>query len=235
MKKASREMGFGDDWQKALEKVKNAVRAAGETAGADPRPRARGRATTSRSTTSSRCRALAARHLAHGDDDARAQLVNPFFTGGEVISVSYPTDTMTHDGQDDEHARQQHPLLARDRAARADSRATTCKGFMAERYNTAPRAFGTPFMGEGWALYWELLLWDMSFPQTPEDRDRHAVLAHAPLRPHHLLAQLPPGKMTPEQCIDLLVDASATSATTPPAKCAARSTATTRRCIRSPT
>ena len=27
------------------------------------------------------------------------QLVNPFFTGGETISVSFPTNTMTHEAK----------------------------------------------------------------------------------------------------------------------------------------
>ena len=54
------------------------------------------------------------------------------------------------------------------------------QGFMSERYNTHRNLFGTPFMGEGWSLYWEFLLWDQGFPRSPEDRDWHALLAHAP-------------------------------------------------------
>ena len=41
--------------------------------------------------------------------------------------------------------------------------------FMNQRYRTY-RNFDTPFWVEGWSLYWELLLWDLKFPQTPEDR-----------------------------------------------------------------
>ena len=44
------------------------------------------------------------------------------------------------------------------------------QGFMTSRYNSHRRAFGTPFWGEGWALYWELQMWDMDFPRSPEDR-----------------------------------------------------------------
>ena len=47
MKKASREMGFGDDWKAALEKVKTLHVAPGEQDRSDPRAGARGRATTS--------------------------------------------------------------------------------------------------------------------------------------------------------------------------------------------
>ena len=42
--------------------------------------------------------------------------------------------------------------------------------FMADRYNPHRKAFRTPFLVEGWALYWEMLLWDMGFPRTPEER-----------------------------------------------------------------
>jgi uncharacterized protein (DUF885 family) len=30
--------------------------------------------------------------------------------------------------------------------------------------------FSTAFLVEGWALYWETLLWDLGFPTLPEDR-----------------------------------------------------------------
>ena len=44
------------------------------------------------------------------------------------------------------------------------------QGFMTERYNPQREAFETPFWIEGWALYWEMLLWDLGFPRRPEDR-----------------------------------------------------------------
>jgi uncharacterized protein (DUF885 family) len=42
--------------------------------------------------------------------------------------------------------------------------------FMARRYNAHREEFNTPFLVEGWALYWEMLLWDLGFPKTPEDK-----------------------------------------------------------------
>ena len=51
------------------------------------------------------------------------QRVAPFFLGGEVIRVAFPTDEMTHGEKRNEHAREQHPLLPRDRASRAHPRA----------------------------------------------------------------------------------------------------------------
>ena len=44
------------------------------------------------------------------------------------------------------------------------------QGFMNARYRPYRSIFATPFWTEGWALYWELLLWDMNFPRSPEDR-----------------------------------------------------------------
>src|SRR5690606_41428542 len=42
------------------------------------------------------------------------------------------------------------------------------QGFMTRRYNDHRSIFNTPFWGEGWALYWELVLWDQGFPRGPE-------------------------------------------------------------------
>ena len=43
--------------------------------------------------------------------------------------------------------------------------------FMARAATTRTgKMFRTPFLVEGWALYWEMLLWDLGFPKTPEDR-----------------------------------------------------------------
>jgi uncharacterized protein (DUF885 family) len=59
---------------------------------------------------------------------------------------------------------------------------------------------------EGWALYWELNLWDKGFPRTPEDRigmlfwRMHRCARIIFSLNYHL------GKMTPQQCIDFLVD-----------------------------
>jgi uncharacterized protein (DUF885 family) len=80
------------------------------------------------------------------------------------------------------------------------------QGFMTSRYNTHRRVFSTPFWGEGWALYWEMLLWDLGFPQTPEDRigmlfwrTHRAARIIFSLR-FHL------GEMSPAEAVDFLVD-----------------------------
>ena len=81
---------------------------------------------------------------------------------------------------------------------------------------------GTPFFGEGWPLYWEMILYDMGFHDTPEERV--GMLFWRMHRCARIIFSLNfhMGSWSPQECIDFLVEASATSATTPPPKCAAR-------------
>ena len=132
------------------------------------------------------------------------QRVNPFFTGGETISVSYPTNTMTEEerlmsmrgnGVHVSRATVQHELIP----------GHHLQGFMAERANTHRALFGTPFYSEGWALYWELALWDMGFPRSAEDRV--GMLWWRMHRSARIIFSLNfhLGRWTPQQCIDFLV------------------------------
>jgi uncharacterized protein (DUF885 family) len=77
--------------------------------------------------------------------------------------------------------------------------------FMNERVNTY-RHYETPFWTEGWSLYWEMLLWNEGFSQSPEDRigmlfwRMHRCARIIFSLKYHL------GEWTPQQCIDFLVD-----------------------------
>ena len=95
--------------------------------------------------------------------------MNPYFTGGEVISVSYPTAEMSHGDK----------LMSMRGNNIHFSRATVhhelipghhLQGFMTARYRRHRGMFKTPFWTEGWALYWEMLLWDLDFPRSAADR-----------------------------------------------------------------
>src|SRR6185369_15553008 len=96
MKKASRDLGYGDDWKKALEHVKNLYVEPGK------QPQM--------------IRDLALEAIKFVEDHdlvtvpelakdtwrmemmtPERQLVSPFFLGGEVIQVSFPTNTMAHE------------------------------------------------------------------------------------------------------------------------------------------
>jgi uncharacterized protein (DUF885 family) len=203
MKKASRELGFGDDWMKALEAVKNKYVPAG------------GQPAMIRNLAIEAEAFLKQRDLVTvpplASDIWRMQMmsperqrVNPFFTGGETISVSYPTDTMTEaerlmsmrgNGVHVSRATVQHELIP----------GHHLQGFMAERANTHRALFGTPFYSEGWALYWEFALWDQGFPRSAEDRI--GMLWWRMHRATRIIFSLNfhLGRWTPEQCIDFLV------------------------------
>lgn len=202
--KASRELGYGDDWHAALEHVKNAHVEPGK------------KPELIKYLADEAIKFVEKRDLLTVPELAKEvwrmqmmtperQLINPFFTGGEVISISYPTNTMEHDAKlmslrgNNPHfnrATVQHELIP----------GHHLQGFMNRRYKTYRGPFRTPFWGEGWALYWEMLLWDMDFAETPEDRigmlfwrtHRYARIIFS--MNYHL------GNWTPQQCIDYLVD-----------------------------
>jgi uncharacterized protein (DUF885 family) len=78
--------------------------------------------------------------------------------------------------------------------------------FMTTRYNAHRGSFDTPFWVEGWALYWEMLLWDLGFPKTPENRV--GMLFWRMHRAARIIFSLRfhLGEWSPQQCIDFLVD-----------------------------
>ncbi len=132
------------------------------------------------------------------------QRVTPYFTGGEVISVSYPTAEMSHEQKlmsmrgnnvSFSHATVHHEIIP----------GHHLQLFMAERYRTHRRLFTTPFLVEGWALYWEMLLWDRGFGRTPEEKVGmlfwrvHRCARIIVSLGYHL------GTMSPTQMVDFLV------------------------------
>ncbi len=204
MKKASREMGHGDDWRAALERVKTMYVEPGK------------QPAVIRDLALEAVEYLDAHDLVTVPELCRdswrmammspeQQLVNPFFTGGEVISVSFPTATMPHEAK----------LMSMRGNNIHFSRATVfhevipghhLQQYMTSRFKTYRRLFNTPFWTEGWALYWELLLWDKGFAKSPENRvgmlfwHMHRCARIIFSLSFHL------EKMTPQQCIDLLVE-----------------------------
>ena len=133
------------------------------------------------------------------------QAQTPYFTGGEVISVSFPTADMAFEDK----------LMSMRGNNRHFSRATVhhelipghhLQQFMRSRYATHRQLFATPFWGEGWAVYWEMLLWDLGFPQGPEDRigflfwRKHRCARIVFSLRFHL------GELTADECVDYLVE-----------------------------
>jgi len=204
MLKASREMGFGDDWHAAVEKVKQMHVPPGE------QPEMIRKLVIEGSDFVKNNKLVTVPPLA--DETWRMemmtperQLVNPFFTGGNIISVSYPTESMTFD-QREMSMRGNNIPFAHATAFHEMIPGHFLQFYMAARYHPYRRAFETPFWGEGNALWWEMLFWDKGFDKTPEERVGALVWRmHRSARivftmNFHL------GKWVPQQCVQYLVD-----------------------------
>ncbi len=234
MLRASRDMGFGDDWKAALEKVKTLHVEPGKQTDL-VRDLAREAVDYVRSRDLVTVPPLADETWRMTMMSPERQKVNPFFLGGEVIQVSYPTDTMD---QDDKlmSMRGNNIHFSRSTVFHELIPGHDLQQFMTARYNSHRRAFGTPFWTEGWSLYWEMLLVGRRLPEDAGESRRHALLAHAPLRAHHLLAALPHGHDGAGQPRSTSWSiASATNRPTPRPRSADRSTAPIRRSTSSPT
>ena len=204
MLKASREMGFGDDWHAAVEKVKSMHVAPGE------QPEMIRKLVVQGSDFVKDHDLVTVPPLA--DETWRMimmtperQLVNPFFTGGDEISVSYPTDTMTFD-QREMSMRGNNVPFAHATAFHEMIPGHFLQFYMAKRYHPYRQNFETPFWVEGNAFWWEMLFWDKGFERTPEERVGALVWRmHRSARVlftmnFHL------GRWTPQQCVQFLID-----------------------------
>lgn len=203
MLKASRELGFGDKWKDALEKVKNSFVSPGR------QPEVILRLHNESISFIRKYDLISIPPIAEetwrmGMMSPQRQLTSPFFLGGEQILISYPTNTMNHEDKM-MSMRGNNPHFSRATVHHELIAGHHLQGFMNNRYR-AYRNFYTPFWTEGWALYWEMILWDMKFPQSPEDRigmlfwRMHRCARIIFSFNYHL------GKWTPQQCIDFLVD-----------------------------
>lgn len=204
MKKASAEMGFGDDWKKALEQVKEHHVEPGH------QPELINRLAEEAIQFVESHDLVTVPPLAKESWrmymlTPEEQRFSPFFLGGESILISYPTadmdqETRTMNMRSNNygfaHATVLHELIP----------GHNLQGFMRARYKSYRDPFETPFSVEGWALYWEMLLWDKGFDKTPEEKigalfwRMHRCARIIFSLNYHL------GKWTPQQCIDYLVD-----------------------------
>jgi Bacterial protein of unknown function (DUF885) len=204
MLKASREMGFGDNWHAAVEKVKQMHVPPGE------QPELIRKLVVEGSDFVKTNQLVTVPPLA--DETWRMimmtpqrQLVNPFFTGGDEISVSYPTDTMTFE-QREMSMRGNNIPFARATAFHEMIPGHFLQFYMSARYRPYRRAFSTPFWHEGNSLWWEMLFWNKGFDRTPEERVGALVWRmHRSARiiftmNFHL------GRWTPQQCVQSLID-----------------------------
>jgi Bacterial protein of unknown function (DUF885) len=204
MIKASRELGYGDDWHAALEHVKT------QTVDPGKQPEMIHKLAVEAIAFVDQHEFVTVPPLAREDwgmfmMTPERQLVAPFFLGGQDILVSYPTDTMTEEQKmmsmrgnnyGFAHATVFHELIP----------GHHLQFFMLQRYKPYRELFHTPFWTEGWALYCELMFWDMGFDKTPEEKigalfwRMHRCARIIFSLSFHL------GKMTPQECVDFLVE-----------------------------
>ena len=204
MLKASQEMGYGNDWKKALEKVKNSYVPAGK------QPELIIKLYNDALTFIKNRDLITIPPLAEETwgmimMTPQRQLVNPFFTGGEEISISYPTNTM-NEGDKLMSMRGNNPYFSRGTVQHELLPGHNLQYFINSRYKPYRQDFQTPFAIEGWSLYWELLLYDQGFAKTPEERigmlfwRMHRCARIIFSLNYHL------GNWTPQECINFLVD-----------------------------
>jgi uncharacterized protein (DUF885 family) len=205
MLECSRALGLGDDWKAALEKVKQDHVAPGE------QPKlvadlAREAAAFVEKNQLVSVPPLCMETWRMTMLSADAQRESPFFLGGEDIQVAFPDASMTNEEKQMSmrgnnrhfaHATVFHELIP----------GHCLQAWYEERANVHRGIFSTPFYTEGWALYWEMLMWDKGYDATPEDKigalfwRMHRCARIKFSLGFHL------GQMTPEQCVDYLVDA----------------------------
>ena len=204
MKKASRAMGYGDDWKAAMEKVKDTY--------VEP-----GKQRDLIRDLARQAEAFFDQHdwvtipqLAREDwrmemMSPERQRVAPFFLGGDLILVSYPTDGMS-EADKLMSMRGNNPHFSHATVFHELNPGHHLQGFMSARYNSHRRLFSTPFWSEGQSLYWEMFLWDHGFQSSPEDRI--GALFWRMHRSARIIFSLSfhLGKMTPDQAVEFLVD-----------------------------
>lgn len=201
---ASNEMGFGSDWKKALEAVKNKYVEPGEMIHL-VRDQSKEAIEFVEKHDLVTIPSMVKEDYWEQAMTPQMQLVNPFFTGGATIQVSSPASSMS--------------LQERLESMRGNniyfSRATVfhelipghhMQQYMTQRYRPYRGLFSTAFWTEGMAFYWEMLLWDLGFTHTPEQRV--GALFWRMHRCARIIFSLNfnIGKMTAVECVQFLVD-----------------------------
>jgi hypothetical protein len=205
MKKAAAEMGFKDDWKAALAKVK-----------ADYPPPGRQDAVVAEVAREA-IRFVEQRDLvtvpALCEETWRLTMLSsegqktlPFAAyGGQSILVAYAREDMKN--EDKLMAmRGNNRHFTRIVAAHELVPGHHLQAFQAQRNRSYRSLFTTPFLVEGWALYWEFRLWDLGYGQTPEDRI--GMLFWRMHRAARIIVSLKfhLGQMKPAEMVDFLVE-----------------------------
>ncbi|MEK6703039.1 MAG: DUF885 family protein [Planctomycetota bacterium] len=210
MKKASNAMGLGDDWKAALAKVKEDHVPPGmqdEFVRDESRAAIKYLKDNDLITIPPLCEE-SWRIEMHTPDQQRYY---PFAVyGGQFMGVSYPTDGMSLDdkmmslrgnNRHFTHNVTPHELIP----------GHHLQGYMADRVRSYRRPFATPFLVEGWALYWEMRMYEKGWPgATGLDpaMDKVGILFWRMHRCARIIVSLKfhLGEMSPQEMINFLVE-----------------------------
>lgn len=204
MIKVSQQLGFGNDWKKALEKIKQNHLEPGKQPALINRLQEEAIAFIDKNDLITIPQL--AREVWRMDMLSVQQMrFASYFLGGPQILIAFP-----HEDQDYEtkemimrsgnygfaHAEVFHELIP----------GHNLQSFMFGRYKPYRNNFNSPFSMEGWPFYWEMILWDKGFDKTPDEkigalfwRMTRCVRIVFSLN-YHL------GNWTPQQCIDYMVE-----------------------------
>ena len=204
MAAAAKELGFGDDWRAAQEHVKDLYVPPGQQPDLI-RELAEEAVDFVESRNLLTVPPLCKESWRMEMMSPERQKVSPYFLGGPTIIVSYPTDEMSH-ADKLMSLRGNNPHFSRATVHHELIPGHHLQAFVTKRFYPYRQMFRTPFWIEGWALYWEMLLWDQDFPRSAEDRvgmlfwRKHRCARIIFSLNYHL------EKMTPDECVDFLVE-----------------------------
>lgn len=205
LKKASGEMGLGEDWKAALAKVKADYVAPGEQ-DAQVARYARTAIDFVKQhelvTIPPLCEETW--HLSMSSPESQKSLPYAAYSR-QTMMVAYAKDEMKNDDK----------LMSMRGNNKAFTHITVphelipghhLQLFVSERNRNYRGIFRTPFLVEGWALYWELRFWDLGYGATPQERI--GMLFWRMHRCARIIVSLKfhLGEMKPKEMIDFLVD-----------------------------
>lgn len=169
MKKAAQDMNLADDWKKALLRVKLQYVRPGEQ---ESFVREEGRRATefvkknNLVTVPPDCEEWWGTRMLSPQE--QRQIPYAAYSGHDVL-VAYANEAMKHEDKMMSMRGNNRPFM-RNVVPHELIPGHHLQNFMAARHLPYRRAFSTPFYVEGWALYWEMRLWDLGYQTTPEDR-----------------------------------------------------------------
>lgn len=205
MEKAAKDMGLGSDWSAAVERVKNMY----VEPGRQPeyvRDLLFEAVTYLRNHDLITVPAVASESFRMVMLSPERQLTAPFFLGGSQILVAFPTNTQEYDTRM-QVLRGNNKFFSNAVAHHEMIPGHNLVGFLGSRFNGYRAGLGgTPFLGEGWPLYWETILYDKGFHDSPEKKV--GALFWRMHRAARIIFSLKfhLGQWSPQECIDFLVN-----------------------------